>query len=560
MEFILVSSSKLKPALDDLCKLFATSVGPKGCLCLLMSPVDSLVLTSSSSRIVPNISFDNPILQFIQQCIGSQNKKYYNGGFYCGILLTKLLSRILESSLPQPTVNSILKEFATFMQNEILHSALRIEVNLDSVHPFMLVAQSILLSKCGLHREENSDSLIHSQKQASLLVQAFLQSEASPGKVFINVLENSDKQCIFNGILYKCTEEEYVVLNGKVWHNVSILLFSVMLTDQIDCKEIDVPNVVLANKGKVQFELAQMFIEKAISMGIDVIACQKVVHPKLLLQLRRKGILVVQRLGKRMAEALEKTSGAIPISSLEIPLLECLPQLKGCLASVQHLEEFNNNDVRLEGCFDCNICSLQLTTRAIGAGADLKVVAHQVLIALGQVFQDVAVCPGAGCSEIYLCTALWERIQSEREALCKKLVCSSAQLMSVMVWLQEGLLQAAGLNCGSGKLAVDSIYHHAWKGSDSNSTVVDTSSCNCGLVTSQQVKHFDGSWTLVTLDNMKHWAGMHDITVQTPSMVPPLLGNNSIVDVCTIKTSAIGLALDSCIAIANIGAVIVKKS
>ncbi len=69
------------------------------------------------------------------------------------------------------------------MQDGILNSALRIDVNLDSVHPFLSVAQSILLSKCGLHKQENSSTLNHSQEQASLLVQAFLQSEASLGKV-----------------------------------------------------------------------------------------------------------------------------------------------------------------------------------------------------------------------------------------------------------------------------------------------------------------------------------------------------------------------------------------
>ncbi|KAK3916712.1 McKusick-Kaufman/Bardet-Biedl syndromes putative chaperonin [Frankliniella fusca] len=558
MSLVLVSSFQLKPSLDDLCKLFAASVGPNGCFCLLMSSADSLTLSSLSSRIIPNLPLDNPILQFIQQCIGSQNKKYHNGGFYCGILLTKLLTRILESSLPRPLACCILNEFSSIMQDAILNSPLHIAVNLDSVHPFMAVAQSILLSKCGLHKQENSETL--SRNQVSLIVQAFLQSEASVDKVFINVVENSDKQFLHKGILYECTEGESVVLDGKVWRNVSILLFSVMLTDQIDCKEGDLPNIAFPDKGKLQFEISQLFIEKAISLGIKVIACQKVIHPELLLKLRRKGILAVQRLGKRLTDALEKISGAIPISSLETPLLDRLPKLKGFLASVQYFEEVNNNTIGLEGNYDCNVCSLQLTSRTLGRGPDLKVISHQILVALSHVLQDAAVCPGAGCSEVYLITLLWKKIQSEKESLCKKLLCSLSQLNSVMMWLQEGLLQAAGLTFSSGKLAVDSVYHHAWKGSDSKIAVVDASSCNCGLITSYQVESYKGFWSFLTVDHMRQWVSLNNVNVQSPPLVSSLMRNNCVVDVCTIKKSALGLAVDSCIAISNIGAVIVKKT
>lgn len=54
-----------------------------------------------------------------------------------------------------------------------------------------------------------------------------------------------------------------------------------------------------------------MFIDTAVSKGIQVIACQKVIHPMLLLNLRRQGILVLQRLGRQKAEALENLSGKV---------------------------------------------------------------------------------------------------------------------------------------------------------------------------------------------------------------------------------------------------------
>ena len=65
----------------------------------------------------------------------------------------------------------------------------------------------------------------------------------------------------------------------------------------------------MVHKGQAQFERVQIFIDKAIDIGTQVIACQKVVHPMLLLKLRRQGILVLQRLGRLKTEALEKLSG-----------------------------------------------------------------------------------------------------------------------------------------------------------------------------------------------------------------------------------------------------------
>lgn len=63
------------------------------------------------------------------------------------------------------------------------------------------------------------------------------------------------------------------------------------------------------DKGKAHLEAAEIFIDEAIAAGIRIIACQRVVHPSLLMKLKRKGILVLQRLGKQMAESIEKLSG-----------------------------------------------------------------------------------------------------------------------------------------------------------------------------------------------------------------------------------------------------------
>lgn len=83
-----------------------------------------------------------------------------------------------------PAACSILGILGHFLQSELQNSAqLRLKVNLDTVQPFLSVAKSILFSKCGIFEGKDSDSVVLANKQASLLVQAFLHSEANIGNV-----------------------------------------------------------------------------------------------------------------------------------------------------------------------------------------------------------------------------------------------------------------------------------------------------------------------------------------------------------------------------------------
>lgn len=77
------------------------------------------------------------------------------------------------------------------------------------------------------------------------------------------------------------------------------------------------------DKGKAHLKAAEMFIDKAVAFGIRIIACQKVIHPSLLLKLKRKGILVLQRLGKQMTDSIEKLSGKEQMQKF---LWECMKQ------------------------------------------------------------------------------------------------------------------------------------------------------------------------------------------------------------------------------------------
>lgn len=552
----LVDSSLMKHALDEFCNLLKSLVGPAGNKCLFLTSVDSLILTSSSSTLVSNLSFGNPIFQFLLQCIKSQTECYGDGGLYAGILLSKLLGNVIVSPIPQQMAFSILVELKSIVQFALQNSpVLRIECNLESIQPLLTVARSILYSKNSILGRKCDMFRTQVDFQISLLVKAFLLSEASTNHVLLSIQEMPDEQGLFNGVLYECVDEEHFVIKNMNWHSVPIMLFSVMLSDKMDCTKTECSGVETKESGKLQLEAAQRFVHRAASCGIPVIACQKIVHPSLLSELRRKGILVLQRLGKRMTEAVEKLSGAIPVASLNLSLLDSLPKFTGHLGKVEHLKRCGKNFVLLEGEQNSTICSLLLTSRSLECKEEFKVLARQVLVALGQAVWDKAVFPGAGCTEVFLCCFLSSEVSKQKRGLCEKINCSVSQLECVLQWLQGALLSAAKLEFSCGKLVFDSIYHHAWEGSDGRKAPVGAAKCNCGLVNMNHVSKLNGEWVPIMASNL---TSLYREIGTMDGLVPSEISIESIIDLCSPKQNAVCLAIDSCIAISNIGAIITK--
>ena len=560
MAFVPFDSSHLKPALEEFRELLRSSVGPSGCLCVIKSLGGSLTLTSSSSRILSNLLVQHPIIQFVLQSIRSQSERYGDGGLYCGILISNLVICLCDDIFPKHISRSVLSELACLVQSEMQNSTkLKVQIGLDSINHLLAVARSVLFSKCGPFVGRDKDSLEHANMQLTLLVRAFLQSEASIEKVLLSVHVRSSKQSLWDGILYQSTDNEHIVLHSEPWQSVSILLFSVMLTDKLDSKEKELSVIDSKLKGARQLEAAQVLIEKAVRCGIRIIACQKVVHPAFLLRLRREGVLVLQRLGRRVSAAIEILTGAIPISVLKLSDVDSLCELKGHVKSVKHVKDSGNDFVFLEGVSNSGICSLILTSRTQQSAEDLKVLCHQVLTALSQTLQCSTAFPGAGCTEMYLSCFLQNKVQSEMEMLGTDLGCSVSNVNRVVRWLQEGLLLAAGLDWRGGKLAVDSAYHHAWKSSDSKNSIVDCDRCNCGLVMASDVRKEKGDWSLVGSTCSEMFPSRFFNPLQTPGLSSSQSERSPIIDVYLSKINAFKVALDTCISLTNIGAMILKE-
>jgi McKusick-Kaufman syndrome protein len=296
-------------------------VGPEGGIKILTSGAGYTTFTSSSSRILNNITLSNPVCLFISQIIKSQLNDYNDHGLYTGILITSLLEKILSHrvGLSVPAAASIIEDLSSTLTDLFDLSCIKLKVDFSTVKQLLPLVKSILSSKptCGLTRAD-------AQNLQLSIVKGFLQTTGKTmGDIILQCTEGPEMRSqVFPGILYQINYDDICTVLYEKCNKmacISLILFNIMLTGEETSKisenrsiKLEVPK----NDNSFVAETLKLF-DKIVELNIDVVACQKVVHPTLCLYLQRKGILLLDRMGTELTHAVEKLSGATPISSIK---------------------------------------------------------------------------------------------------------------------------------------------------------------------------------------------------------------------------------------------------
>lgn len=129
--------------------------------------------------------------------------------------------------------------------------------------------------------------------------------------------------------------------------------------------------------------------------------------------------------------------------------------------------------------------------------------------------------------------------------------CSRSQLESCVSWLQISLLSAAGFTtAGSSQLTADTVFGHAWK--------LNREACCCGLVSLKMVHDGCGRWMEVF--NNDGNLLLQDITaLSTISSFPPIVKEDTVVDLFQTKHNAVKLSLESCVNLLAIGMIVYRS-
>lgn len=303
-------------ALKTFEEVIRTSIGPCGKLKVVHNIAGGHVtVTSSSQRLVNIVSIKNTFLKLIVSSAKIHLNCFCDGGSACILLILKLINNSLSSIHSLPLIGKLFEHFG-----KLFIGFLNVESNccvtnmdLSNLTSFRCVIKTILQSKPGCVLSE--DDVKH---LGLLLIKVHLNSIPTTMTMFylknINFITLEGTSCkesrLFEGLLIKLPEIPAKSLPDlKYKSNIKIVLFKISLSGDADfpVDNIEVNGDVCV--WEVVLKFLKDIVEKIFKSKVDILACQKVVHPSLRKLLEDANILVLDRLGHEVTKNLEYMSG-----------------------------------------------------------------------------------------------------------------------------------------------------------------------------------------------------------------------------------------------------------
>lgn len=386
--------------------ILKSCIGPNGGVQIIVTGGGISVVTSASSRLLNNYLNPNPVCVLLTQVMKSQNSSFGDYGLYIGVLVCNLLERMLKQNMmEQTTASKLLQSWCSEICNLLESNSIKLVLDFSTVKQLIPLVKTILTSKpaCGLSKKEVEALSVQ-------IVKIFLNTVKDDfGEIVVVNNTQSDETESVYGLSYQLENndefvrnllEEVSKLDSK---GIPVLLFNIMLT-HTESQGGNEDKVVLEKEYDGLNE-AKAVLEQAVALGVKIIGCQKVVHDSLKFFLQRQKIILLDRLGSELCDALEKLSGAKVISALENAALCNLQSFIGTVDSASLITKNHRSYVVLQK-KDSTVATLHVCCPTKEAFAETKVVIHQALNALRQVTCRPYVFPGSGCLEAWLATQL----------------------------------------------------------------------------------------------------------------------------------------------------------
>lgn len=320
--------------------LLKSSIGPKGNLKLLVTGGGYVQLSSSSSQLFRHYDqFSNPIIQIIAQTVMGST----DFGLYSGVIISSCMEQILSLQCSgKMTLRdcTLIFNFLYGSCNQIFDSRLlKIKLNFDSVTDFIPVIKSVIKPR---FQELINDNFL--SELAPLIVKSFLftldEEKFMFGKVSVQVFKGNNDCKFFPGIIYRLSEEDdwisaIVEKEFKSKAKIKTLLFTATL--DYDCHSSSIDS---GENNKLSAILRIM--DEAIRLGVNVIACQKVVHRDIKFVLQRKSVIVLERMGSELSLNFQQLTSSFPISVIDKLKLSDISSMVGTLNRVNIVKTSSN--------------------------------------------------------------------------------------------------------------------------------------------------------------------------------------------------------------------------
>lgn len=281
--------------------LVQSCYGPNGKLKMLQNACGGHVtITSNSSRLLKTMVIANPINKIITSAARSHLKCHGNDGLYLVLIVMELLKRSQNLEVSKPVLSSVSQNLTQAIITHLQDCSMRITVDFTNITLPMLLLHSILKSKpaCGLSEK-------HRGHLARLLMKGFLDSVPQPddssskmGNVYFTTHSGmSPSHCdLFSGIFIETYDSKLISIPGD---HLKCALFHVSLSGDFETDLNDANWTLHCDINTVEACVAQILVmcETLVVADVSVVACQKVIHPRVKKYLYDHGLLVIDRLG-----------------------------------------------------------------------------------------------------------------------------------------------------------------------------------------------------------------------------------------------------------------------
>lgn len=490
-----LTSERVRATLSVLKGIITSCYGPSGRLKQLHNSLGgSVCTTSQSSALLANLSVTHPILKILTTSVQNHVSCFSDCGLFTAILCCNLIENVQRLDLTPTTVIKLNKQLlslcTSYLKSEVC--GCRIPVDFSSTQTLLCLVCSILTSKpaCMLTRKE-IDHL------STLILRAFLltipentEDHIILGRSIIVPLKGQRvlDSTVLPGILIEMSEVQLrKILPIKKSDSLKVALFCVSLSgDLSDTGE----GTVVVNYG---VSLENAVLDQLLNLGrqlvsdhIDLVLCQKVIHPYLKQLLSMHRVIAIDRVGVALMEPLSKVTGTQPIGSLSSISPSSYGSVKDWSTAKFGSKWFFHLIPN-----EATVCSLLLCNRNDTVWDELKLTCQTALHVLQLTIKEPCVLLGGGCTETHLAAYIRHKTFNDPESILKDGGCTQTELRLITEAFCSALESLTGsLEHDGGEILTDMKYGHFWSVQADSPSVANwpdlLSRCGCGLHSSRE--------------------------------------------------------------------------
>ncbi|KAG8443870.1 hypothetical protein GDO86_009167 [Hymenochirus boettgeri] len=487
-----LTNTSVKGSLSVIHGIIMSCYGPLGRMKQIHNGTGGCVLTTSqSSALFSGFSVSHPVIKLLIASIRNHISSFSDCGLFAANLCCYLVSHFLNLNISRPIIiklsRILLNLCIGYLRSDECACKMKIEFN--SSKPLFCLTKSVISSKpaCMLTIQE-ADYI------STLILKAFLftvpntlEPSSILGKTVIvpvegqNVMESS----VLPGLLLDMPEffwSRSVPSEGLPSVEIKLALFSISLSG--DFSETGEGTVHILNGVDTEgVMLDQLLIlgEKLVEDNVNLLVCQKVVHPTLKQYLKRQNVFTVDRLGVALVEPLSLMTGAQPIASLSSIPDTCygrLQSLSRWTLGSKHFWHFIP--------FDTSVCSFVLCNRSETSLKELMRTCKAAEHVLHLTLKDPFVLLGGGCTEVHLAAVLRYKSANMQSHCLNELNCTAAEYQLVSDSFCLSLESVArNLEHDRGERLLDLQEGHCWSASSDGALDFQCSAtgqqCGCGM-------------------------------------------------------------------------------